>query len=317
MKNISRLNLKKLIIFITVGTCIATNDDNAAYLRNAIYMCPPPYQLQDSSTYNTCASPLVLSTFAESYSTFEQKLCSFALEHSLFLPPHPVENDMGRECIPYRNLAWALDKLNPSVGENELWLEFGVNRGWSANITSMMLGHLASKADHAAGNAAIKQQQVYGFDTFTGLPEKWRSFKQGFFSQNGNLPPVRENVHLIKGLFSDTLPTFLTERSESKVAYINVDMDIYNGAVDVLRALLPRLHRGSILHFHEMFVITNSGKGKRMTSMTTSSCQGNDEMRALYDVVRSQAAVGSPLSLKILPFSPHLKFREPSVMVVM
>jgi len=58
---------------------------------------------------------------------------------------------------------------------------------------------------------------VYGFDTFSGLPEAWEqgaggdTFDAGAFDLAGKLPAVPANARLVKGLFSDTLPPFLME----------------------------------------------------------------------------------------------------------
>ena len=48
-----------------------------------------------------------------------------------------------------------------------------------------------------------------------GLPEQWSQegggggFENGAFSLQGQFPRVEENIHLIKGLFSDSIPPFL------------------------------------------------------------------------------------------------------------
>lgn len=48
-----------------------------------------------------------------------------------------------------------------------------------------------------------------------GLPEVWEQqagdvqFAARAFDVGGVFPPVKENVHLVKGLFSDSLPPFL------------------------------------------------------------------------------------------------------------
>lgn len=48
-----------------------------------------------------------------------------------------------------------------------------------------------------------------------GLPETWEQvpgdtdFAAAQFDQGGNFPPVVDNVHLVKGLFSESLPPFL------------------------------------------------------------------------------------------------------------
>jgi hypothetical protein len=58
---------------------------------------------------------------------------------------------------------------------------------------------------------------VFGFDTFSGLPEAWEqgaggdTFDAGAFDLAGRLPAVPANARLVKGLFADTLPPFLME----------------------------------------------------------------------------------------------------------
>ena len=49
----------------------------------------------------------------------------------------------------------------------------------------------------------IWQIKVHGFDTFTGLPEKWHrdeftQLERGAFDMEGNFPAVGANVNLVK-----------------------------------------------------------------------------------------------------------------------
>jgi hypothetical protein len=75
-----------------------------------------------------------------------------------------------------------------------LWLELGVFRGMSCNVTASIFKHT---------------MEIHGFDTFTGLPEAWRGqFGKGYFSLEGTLPPVAPQVYLHKGLFNETLSDF-------------------------------------------------------------------------------------------------------------
>ena len=77
---------------------------------------------------------------------------------------------------------------------NHLWLEFGVANGNTINYISK-----------------FTNDKVYGFDSFEGLPEKWRDgFDKGAFNRNGVLPQVNSNVELIKGWFNETLVNFIT-----------------------------------------------------------------------------------------------------------
>lgn len=60
---------------------------------------------------------------------------------------------------------------------------------------------------------ALNQMQMYAR---AGLPEKWSqdgaggTFVNGAFSTGGQFPAVEPNVQLVKGLFSDSLPPFLS-----------------------------------------------------------------------------------------------------------
>lgn len=116
-----------------------------------------------------------------------------------------------------------------------LYLEFGVFSGRTIN-------HIAS---------LIGGGIVTGFDTFTGLPESWRTgFPQGSFGVDG-LPVVASNVKLIQGLFAETLPAFLAEASDRPIAFLHIDCDLYSSTVDVLRHCGPLLQPGSIVCFDE------------------------------------------------------------------
>lgn len=74
-----------------------------------------------------------------------------------------------------------------------LILEFGVYKADTLNFISKL----------------FEQKQVYGFDSFQGLPEFWRD---GFDSRSfaiTTLPKVNNNVSLIEGWFDKTIPQFL------------------------------------------------------------------------------------------------------------
>ena len=93
-------------------------------------------------------------------------------------------------------LTFVFEDLKLKHKEDTLWLEFGVASGRTINYISSFTKH-----------------NVYGFDTFEGLPEKWRvGCEKGAFNQNGVLPAVNENVVLIKGLFCDTLYSFFKDK---------------------------------------------------------------------------------------------------------
>ncbi|MFP5021381.1 class I SAM-dependent methyltransferase [Pseudonocardia phyllosphaerae] len=133
---------------------------------------------------------------------------------------------------PHDTLRHALGQA-PSGG---MALEFGVYVGTTLTII----------AEHRTTGG------VYGFDTFTGLPETWRQgFRAGAFDDLEALPEV-PGAELVVGLFDDTLPGFLAEHP-GPVDFLHVDSDLYSSAVTVLDAVGPRLRAGSVVLFDEFF----------------------------------------------------------------
>jgi hypothetical protein len=115
-----------------------------------------------------------------------------------------------------------------------LWLEFGVATGKTINLISNYT------------------DLVYGFDSFEGLPEKWRDgFEKGAFNRNGEFPQVNDNVILIKGLFTDTLALFLKEQNK-KISFMHIDCDLYTSTKTILEETFPYLDKECILVFDEL-----------------------------------------------------------------
>lgn len=98
--------------------------------------------------------------------------------------------------------------------------------------------------------AHAEPRLVYGFDSFEGLPEDWfGAFTRGFFACSP--PAVLDNVRLIKGMFQDTLPKFLSETTEP-IGFVHVDCDLYSSASFALQQLKSRFIPGSVLLFDEL-----------------------------------------------------------------
>ncbi len=116
-----------------------------------------------------------------------------------------------------------------------LYLEFGVFSGRTIN-------HIAEQVDQA----------VYGFDSFEGLPERWRdTLGAGHFKVDA-LPQVRSNVTLVKGWFDKTLPEFLKNHA-GEVAFLHVDCDLYSSTRTIFDFLGSRLKPGAVIVFDEYF----------------------------------------------------------------
>ncbi|WP_448617662.1 class I SAM-dependent methyltransferase [Geodermatophilus sp. URMC 65] len=116
-----------------------------------------------------------------------------------------------------------------------LALEFGVFRGRSLEVIAEGRG----------------RRDVYGFDSFQGLPEDYRPHvRVGAFATDA-LPEVA-GVELVVGWFQDTLPGFLSAHP-GPVHLVHVDGDLYSSAVTVLEHVDPRLVPGSVVVFDEFF----------------------------------------------------------------
>lgn len=123
--------------------------------------------------------------------------------------------------------------LAPSGG---MTLEFGVFTGTTLRIIA---------------EARKGKGPVYGFDSFEGLPENWRSgIPKGTFAVD-QLPQV-DGAELVVGWYDASLPKFL-ESHEGVVDFLHVDCDIYSSTKTVFDLVGPRLRPGSIVLFDEFF----------------------------------------------------------------
>ena len=131
---------------------------------------------------------------------------------SPFHPSHPHSLSIFSPSIPLlfkqiRPIEFLFGPGSFALACDGLWAEFGVFDGGTLTLASNW------RAAHCGPDAP----PVFGFDTFSGLPEAWEqgaggdTFDAGAFDLAGKLPVVPANARLVKGLFSETLPPFLME----------------------------------------------------------------------------------------------------------
>ncbi|MFN4298380.1 MAG: class I SAM-dependent methyltransferase [Thermaurantimonas sp.] len=124
-----------------------------------------------------------------------------------------------------------------------VYLEFGVSKGFS-------LKHWSERLKN-------EESRLYGFDTFKGLPEAWGSYKVGDMSAGmKEISTEDARVHLIKGLFQETLASWLIQHDISTYdrRVIHLDADLYSSTLYVLTLIFPYLKVGDILFFDEFNV---------------------------------------------------------------
>ncbi|ORV54277.1 hypothetical protein AWC05_16805 [Mycobacterium florentinum] len=124
------------------------------------------------------------------------------------------------------------------------YLEMGVCTGKTINFVA----------------ALNPEQQIWGFDSFDGLPEQWArtdiTVPQGTFRVNveGWMPPVLHNVGLVKGMFHETLPRFREEILKSTpIAFLHVDCDIYASTKEIFDQLTDNIVSGTVIVFDEFY----------------------------------------------------------------
>lgn len=121
-------------------------------------------------------------------------------------------------------------------------LEFGVFKGTTIN-------HIAK---------LLPMKQIYGFDSFDGLPEQWSGYigKQGDFNLK-QLPHVEDNVTLLPGWFNESIDAFLSSNQFNTISLLHIDSDLYSSAKTILSKLESKIVRGTIIIFDEYFNYPN------------------------------------------------------------
>lgn len=150
---------------------------------------------------------------------------------------HPVERPAegirsDREWL-YRSV---IEKENLSSEPIDYW-EFGVFRGES----------LFSWLNHHRH----PDSRFVGFDTFTGLPERWRATEpEGAFNVYGRIPTTDDaRCSFQVGLFQETLLPFASRHDFSRRLVIHLDADLYSSTLFVLTTLARFFKPGDIIFF--------------------------------------------------------------------
>jgi tetratricopeptide (TPR) repeat protein len=112
-------------------------------------------------------------------------------------------------------------------------LEFGVYNGKSIRRIALLVN-----------------QEIHGFDSFEGLPEKWNDEPKGSYSAEGYLPEVPKNVVLHKGWFNETLPVFIKDFN-APIRFLHIDCDLYSSTKTILDLLADKIIAGTVIVFDE------------------------------------------------------------------
>jgi len=121
------------------------------------------------------------------------------------------------------------------------YLEFGVFKGASMRVWSSELKH--------------KDTRLFGFDSFEGLPEIWRSAADlDTFNVKGAIPDIKDDrLQFVKGWFDQSLPDFLKSNTISGNLVIHFDADLYSSTKIIMENLGQYFVPGTIFVFDELF----------------------------------------------------------------
>lgn len=157
-----------------------------------------------------------------------------------------------------RNIILALNLLRFAVERNRGRLgqiaEFGVAKGEGFR-------QLVVLTMHYCATYKLPIPRFYGFDTFEGLPASDDPSDVGTWSA-GDYPGdeaalsqllqgtgASDRIQLMKGLFSQTLPTTSADFAPD---FILVDCDYYTSTRDIFDFLKDRLESGTIVYFDDL-----------------------------------------------------------------
>lgn len=112
------------------------------------------------------------------------------------------------------------------------------------------------------------KRSIYGFDVFGKFPgtefEKDKAELQAFIDETGGGVSISEtelmnyikqkgfdNCKLIKGDILQTVPKFVHDNPDVKIALLNIDTDIYEPCKVILEQLASRVIKGGVIIFDD------------------------------------------------------------------
>jgi O-methyltransferase len=165
---------------------------------------------------------------------------AYWVRFSRWCKTHPVPGANRRRQENGRNWLYRSVIEQQALDASPLrYLEFGVYRGDSLRLW--------------LDGISNPDSQFVGFDTFTGLPERWRPTEPaGHFNAYGVIPDIKDQRCSFEvGLFQDSLPAFVARTDLSVRLVINLDADMFTSTLFVLATLAPHFKSDDLIFFDE------------------------------------------------------------------
>jgi hypothetical protein len=132
-------------------------------------------------------------------------------------------------------------------------------------------------------------RQVYGFDSWEGLPEKWWTRPKGAFKAT---PPEFKNPngHLIKGWYNESAPRFFDDW-HGHIAILHIDCDLYSSTATVFQHAIRYCRAGTVVLFDEYWNYPKFAEHEWLAWRRTraafsikAECIGYDGRRAAFRI---------------------------------
>jgi hypothetical protein len=109
-------------------------------------------------------------------------------------------------------------------------------------------------------------RKIIGFDAFGKFPARInpddKKFIESFEKEAGDGIPIEElervlsykkfeNYELIKGDILDTIPNYVANHPELKIAFLHIDVDVYEPTLEILNFMYERVVRGGVILFDD------------------------------------------------------------------
>lgn len=180
-----------------------------------------------------------------------KELCDWSKKNEI------AYNQINRQRQKYEYFKNAFDFIT-SLGIDGDYYEFGCHR---ARTFRMALTE--------ARRHGLEQMRYYAFDSFHGLPKTRRKtgvkcYYQGALttSENEFMRLVNQhgiyvnNIRIIQGYYNNSLTKRLQAEllsAKRKIAFVNVDCDLYESAVPVFKFITPLIQEGSVIYIDDYY----------------------------------------------------------------
>lgn len=131
--------------------------------------------------------------------------------------------------------------VDNKLGNDVIVFEFGVAKGY---LTRWVLHR----------DRTHRITTWHGFDTFEGLPESWRNYQPGAFSNNGKAPSIddlRITWHI--GFAEERIKEINLDSLTKQPLLLIFDLDLEQPTREIIQYMIRSIKPGDLIYFDEAF----------------------------------------------------------------